>query len=139
MHPARAGFDVAITARTVNDGERREHSSPLHRSDTSALPGSLSATAELVRAAGAQALAVPADLTDRDSVTAAADTVLAEWGRVDVLVNNGRHIGPGHLDRFADTPLDLLELHLQANVMAPLALIKRRAGRGRRAPGRAAP
>jgi NAD(P)-dependent dehydrogenase (short-subunit alcohol dehydrogenase family) len=52
-------------------------------------------------------------------VIAAADTVLAEWGHVDVLVNNGRYIGPGHMDRFEDTPLELLELHLEANVMAP--------------------
>jgi len=124
-HLARAGFDVAITARTVNDGEQREHSSTLHSSDTSALPGSLSATAELVRAAGVRALPVPADLTDRASVVAAADAVLAAWGRVDVLVNNGRYIGPGHMDRFEETPLDLLELHLQANVMSPLALVKR--------------
>ena len=48
VHLARAGFDVALTARTVNEGEEREHSSTLSRSDTTALPGSLSATAELV-------------------------------------------------------------------------------------------
>jgi NAD(P)-dependent dehydrogenase (short-subunit alcohol dehydrogenase family) len=67
---------------------------------------------------------VPADLTDRSSVIAAAKTVLAEWGPVDVLVNNGRYVGPGHMDRFVDTPLELLDLHLEANVMAPLALSK---------------
>jgi len=58
-------------------------------------------------------------------VLAAADIVLAEWGRVDVLVNNGRYIGPGHMNRIEETPLELLELHLEANVMAPLALIKK--------------
>jgi NAD(P)-dependent dehydrogenase (short-subunit alcohol dehydrogenase family) len=125
VHLARAGFDVALTARTVNDGEEREHSSTLSRSDTSALPGSLSATAELVEEAGVRSLSIPADLTDRASVIAAADTVLAEWGPVDLLVNNGRYIGPGHMDRFEDTPLDLLDLHLEANVMSPLALTKR--------------
>jgi NAD(P)-dependent dehydrogenase (short-subunit alcohol dehydrogenase family) len=124
VHLARAGFDVAITARTVKEGEQREHSSSLRRSDTSALPGSLASTAELVEAAGVRSLTIPADLTDRDSVIAAADSVLAEWGPVDVLVNNGRYIGPGHMDRFVDTPLKLLDLHLEANVMAPLALIK---------------
>jgi NAD(P)-dependent dehydrogenase (short-subunit alcohol dehydrogenase family) len=124
VHLARAGFDVALTARTVKEGEEREHSSTLRRSDTSPLPGSLSSTAELVEAAGARSLTVPADLTDRASVTAAAGTVLAEWGHVDVLVNNGRYIGPGHMDHIEETPLELLELHLEANVMAPLALIK---------------
>jgi NAD(P)-dependent dehydrogenase (short-subunit alcohol dehydrogenase family) len=124
VHLSRAGFDVAITARTVAEGEEREHSSTLRRSDTSALPGSLSATAGLVVEAGRRALVVPADLTDRGSMAAAASTVLADWGPVDVLVNNGRYIGPGHMDRFEDTPLDLLDRHLEANVMGPLVLTK---------------
>jgi NAD(P)-dependent dehydrogenase (short-subunit alcohol dehydrogenase family) len=125
VHLAGAGFDVALTARTVDEGEEREHSPTLRCSDTSSLPGSLSSTAKLVRAVGVRSLIVPADLTDRASVIAAADTVLAEWGRVDVLVNNGRYIGPGHMDHIEETPLELLELHLEANVMAPLALIKK--------------
>jgi NAD(P)-dependent dehydrogenase (short-subunit alcohol dehydrogenase family) len=43
---------------------------------------------------------------------------------VDVLVQNGRYIGPGHMDRFLDTPLELLERQLHANVLAPLLLAK---------------
>ena len=124
VHLARAGFDLALTARTVADGEAREHSSTLHRSDTRPLPGSLTATATLVEAAGAWSLTVPADLTDRASVIAAAESVLAAWGPVTVLVNNGRYVGPGHMDRFEETPLELLDAHLEANVMAPLALTK---------------
>jgi len=124
VHLARAGFDLALTARTVADGEAREHSSTLHRSDTRPLPGSLTATATLVEAAGARSLTVPADLTDRASVIAAAESVLAAWGPVTVLVNNGRYVGPGHMDRFEETPLELLDAHLEANVMAPLALTK---------------
>ena len=42
VHLARAGFDVAITARTVEEGESREHSSTAKESDTTPLPGSLS-------------------------------------------------------------------------------------------------
>ena len=124
VHLARSGYDIAITARTVADGEGREHSSTVSRSDTSPLPGSLSSTQELVEAEGAKCLVVPADLTDRQSVIAAAQSVIAQWGPVDVLVNNGRYIGPGHMDLFMDTPLDLLDLHMEANVMAPLALSK---------------
>jgi NAD(P)-dependent dehydrogenase (short-subunit alcohol dehydrogenase family) len=124
IHLARAGYDVALTARTVQEGEAREHSSTLARSDTTPLPGSLSTTAELVEAEGVRCLTVPADLTDRASVIAAADRVTEDWGGVDVLVNNGRYIGPGHMDHFVDTPLELLELQLEANVMAPLALTK---------------
>jgi NAD(P)-dependent dehydrogenase (short-subunit alcohol dehydrogenase family) len=124
VHLARAGFDVALTARTVTEGEQREHSSTVRRSDTTPLPGSLSSTAALVEAEGVRSLAVPADLTDRASVIAAGEAVLAAWGQVDVLVNNGRYIGPGHMDYLEETPLELLELQLEANVMAPLALIK---------------
>jgi NAD(P)-dependent dehydrogenase (short-subunit alcohol dehydrogenase family) len=120
---AKAGFDVAVTARTVADGEEREHSSTIKASNTRPLPGSLSATAELVRAEGRDALVLPADLLDRSSLGAAAATVIERWGGVDVLVNNGRYIGPGHMDRFLDTPLDLLDKHLEANVMAPLVLL----------------
>jgi NAD(P)-dependent dehydrogenase (short-subunit alcohol dehydrogenase family) len=125
VHLARAGFDVALVARTLQEGERREHSSTLRRSDTTALPGSLEMTAQTVEEAGAKALIATGDLTDRSSIEAAADRVLEQWGPVDVLVNNGRYIGPGHMDRFVDTPLELLNVHLEANVMAPLALTKK--------------
>jgi NAD(P)-dependent dehydrogenase (short-subunit alcohol dehydrogenase family) len=124
VHLAGAGFDVALSARTEQEGEAREHSSTLHRSDTRPLPGSLSGTATLVEEAGARVLTVPADLLDRASLGAAMATVLERWQRVDVLVNNGRYVGPGHMDHIVDTPLELLDRHLEANVMAPLTLIK---------------
>jgi len=124
VHLARAGFDVAILARTLHEGEEREHSSTVRRSNTSPLPGSLDSTAELVRAAGRQAIVLRADLLDRKSLESAAATVLERRGRVDVLVNNGRYIGPGHMDHLLDTPLELLDRHLEANVMAPLLLTR---------------
>jgi NAD(P)-dependent dehydrogenase (short-subunit alcohol dehydrogenase family) len=121
---ARAGFAVAVTARTVTPGEAREHSATLKESDTSPLPGSLLEVAELIREAGSEALMVPADLLDRASLGAAAATVLERWGHVDVVVHNGRYIGPGHMDRFMDTPIELLEKHMEANLFAPLVLDK---------------
>ena len=124
VHLARAGFDVAVTARTVAEGEQREHSSTVMRSDTSPLPGSLTATAALIEEAGGRALVVPADLLDRASLGAAAATVLERWGKVDLLVNNARYIGPGHMDLFVDTPVEALERHLNGNVMAPIVLVK---------------
>ena len=65
----------------------------------------------------------PTCSTTRHSCTRPA-TVLAEWGHVDVLVNNGRYIGPGHMDHILDTPVRILRDHLEANALAPVALIK---------------
>ena len=65
------------------------------------------------------------DLLDRSRLTRPGRRLCLErWGRIDVLVNNARYIGPGHMDRFLDTPLDLLDKHLDANVMAPLLLTR---------------
>ena len=119
---AKGGFDVAITARTVAEGERREHSSTIKRSDTSPLPGSLNTTAELMRAAGAEVLVLPADLIDRASLGAAATLALERWGAVDLVVHNARFIGPGHMDALLDTPVNILEKHVQGNALAPLVL-----------------
>jgi NAD(P)-dependent dehydrogenase (short-subunit alcohol dehydrogenase family) len=124
VHLAQAGFDVAIGARTLHEGEEREHSSTLKRSITNPLPGSLDSTAALIEQTGRQALSVYLDLLDRASLGAAVATVLERWGRVDVLVNNGRYVGPGHMDSFLDTPIDLHEKHLEANVLAPIILTK---------------
>src|SRR5262245_10511379 len=121
---ADAGYDVAVTARTVHEGDAHEHSSTLKRSDTSPLPGSLDSTAELIAATGRECLTVAADLLDHPSLVAAADRVLAEWGHIDVLVNNGRYVGPGHMDLIVDTPVRVLRDHLEANALAPVVLIK---------------
>jgi NAD(P)-dependent dehydrogenase (short-subunit alcohol dehydrogenase family) len=122
VHLARAGFDVALGARTVHEGETREHSSTVKSSNTRPLPGSLDSTAALVEEAGGRALSVYLDLLDRASLGSSVATVVERWGRIDVLVNNGRYIGPGHMDQFIDTPVELLDKHLEANVMAPIIL-----------------
>lgn len=51
-------------------------------------PEPLRELADELAAAGLQGLAVPADVADADGVTAAVETVLQRWERVDVLVNN---------------------------------------------------
>jgi len=117
---ADAGFDVVITARTVHEGEGVDDSDAAGRS----VPGSLDTTAAMVERAGARALGVPMDLLDRSSLTKGVDTVLDEWGRIDVLVNNAVHTGPGSMSRFDDTTLDMVETKLAANVVAQLVLIK---------------
>jgi NAD(P)-dependent dehydrogenase (short-subunit alcohol dehydrogenase family) len=119
---ARAGYDVAITARTVHDGEEREHSPTVHRSDASPLPGSLQSTAAAIRDAGRAVLVLPADLLAHDTLVDAATRTLDAFGQIDVVVHNGRYVGPGHMDTFADTPIELLRRQLEANVLGPLVL-----------------
>ena len=124
VHLARAGYDVALAARTIHEGEEREHSSTIKKSDTSPLPGSLDSTAALVEAEGRKAMSVYCDITDRTTLGSSVTQVLERWGRIDVLVNNARFIGPGHMDRMLDTPIDVLDKHLEGNAMAPIILTK---------------
>jgi len=121
---ARRGLDVVVTARTVTGAERLEHSSTVKKSATNPLPGSLEATAREARALGAEALVVKLDLAARADWPAAVDAALARFGRIDVLVNNGRYVGPGHMDPFEDTPVELIEQMMLCNVIAPLNLVK---------------
>src|SRR5207253_673776 len=94
----------------------------VRQSDATPLPGSLNSTADLIRAAGSDVLVLPADLLDRASLGAAATTVLERWEHVDVVVHNARFIGPGHMDSILDTPIEVLERHVQGNALAPLVL-----------------
>jgi NAD(P)-dependent dehydrogenase (short-subunit alcohol dehydrogenase family) len=64
---AQAGADVVITAR---------------RADR------LKQTAQAVEATGRRCLAVPADISDAVACTTVVQAAMAEFGRIDVLVNN---------------------------------------------------
>ncbi len=52
-------------------------------------------TAELVRAKGRRSLVVPTDITDPASVQAMVDATIAEFGRIDVLLNNAGGVTAG--------------------------------------------
>jgi NAD(P)-dependent dehydrogenase (short-subunit alcohol dehydrogenase family) len=123
---AGAGLDVALAARTLRaDDPTAEHSQTVHKRDTRPLPGSVEETAEAVEKAGQRALRLRLDLTDLASVDAALDLLLKEWGGVDVVVNNGRHIGPGLMDTIIDTPIEQYPLFLMAHGVAPIRITQR--------------
>ncbi|MGO9343332.1 MAG: SDR family NAD(P)-dependent oxidoreductase [Acidimicrobiales bacterium] len=118
---ARAGLDVAITARTVREGDG------VDESDTGGgrvLPGSLESTADEVRGAGRRVIAVAADLHEASSLDDAVRQVLDDWGRIDVLVNNAVDTGPGSMVPFVDLTIEQLERKLSANCVAQAVVIK---------------
>jgi NAD(P)-dependent dehydrogenase (short-subunit alcohol dehydrogenase family) len=123
---AEDGFDVALAARTLRASDpTAEHSQTVHKQDTRPLPGSIEETAELVENTGNQALPLQLDLTDLASVEAAMDKLLGEWGGVDVVVNNGRHIGPGLMDTIVETPIEQYPLFLMAHGVAPIRITQK--------------
>ncbi|TWG97772.1 NADP-dependent 3-hydroxy acid dehydrogenase YdfG [Nocardioides sp. J9] len=79
-----------------------------------ALLGRTRATLEETAAPMASALVLPTDVADPGQVDAAFATVVAEWGRVDLLVNNAGTFGPsGDVDVVA---VDDWEATLAVNV-----------------------
>lgn len=120
---ANAGHDVAIAARTVASGDPTgDHSTTIHRRIDRPLPGSLEETANEITNRGREALPIRMDLTDPATVESACRQVLDTWGGVDVIVHNGRHIGPGLMDTILDTPIDQYRKFLEAHGVAPIRI-----------------
>lgn len=116
---ARAGYDVAITARTLHDGESYDHVGKV-----APLPGSLQATAAAVRALGREALCLQADILDEPAVVAAAQSALQHFGRVDLLFNNAVYQGTGNQEPVLEVTRAQLDAIYQGNLFTPLALVK---------------
>jgi len=122
---AEAGFDLALCARTLSDGERHQRGSRRAAPDDRPLPGSLETTAAAVRERGVRALPLRADLLERDTLAGALHETEAKLGPVDVLVNNGIVQGPGVMDRTLELRVADAERILAGNVLAPLWLVQR--------------
>ena len=110
---AQAGAKLALVSRTAD---------------------ALEAVAAEVRAVGAEALVLPTDVAVEAEVDQAIDRVVAEWGRVDVLVNNAGLIGFGPLHEIEPTAWDkvmganLTGAYLCSRAVAPV-MEKKQAGR----------
>jgi 7-alpha-hydroxysteroid dehydrogenase len=97
---AEAGADVLISARTIEQ---------------------LGDVAERIEAVGRRVVIVPADLSDLDAVASLVDRAKAEFGRLDVVVNN---VG-GALPRpFMDTSPGRMEQAFHFNVATAHALLR---------------
>ena len=106
---AMEGAKVVVSARTVDSGEHY-------------LPGTINETVAAIRAAGGEALGVRADLAaaeDREQLIAAAE---AEFGSVDILVNNAAIT---YFIPVEDFPEKRFRLMTDVQVWAPFELAQR--------------
>ncbi|HEV2373198.1 MAG TPA: SDR family oxidoreductase [Streptosporangiaceae bacterium] len=99
LRSAAAGADVVLAARTASR---------------------LDEVAKEVTALGRRGLTVPTDITDSESAEHLVSVALAEFGRVDTLVNNAFAIPP--LTSLADADLAALRDAFETNVIGTLRL-----------------
>lgn len=120
---AEAGYNVVLTARTLKEGESHQHM--LTTTDGKPLAGSLEGTAELVLSHGGEAFTIRMDLLDLSTIDSAVESVLAQWERIDVLVNNATFQGAGVNVPFQEQNLDDLRRVFDANVFSSFHLTQR--------------
>ena len=96
---AKEGANVVVAART--EVENNE------------LSGTISQTAEEIKALGAEALALRCDVTDEKSVDQMVRETLEQFGQIDVLVNNA---GVAFYYPIIETPLKRWELVVKVNL-----------------------
>ena len=96
---AIAGAKVVVTARTVEVRDER-------------LPGTVHTVAEAIRAAGGEAMAVPANLQKKPEREQLVQAALDAYGQVDILVNNAAILVPGATvdfpERYYDRMFEIL-------------------------------
>jgi 2-deoxy-D-gluconate 3-dehydrogenase len=92
---ADAGADLVATARTKEQ---------------------IDETAALVREKGRRCLAVVCDVTDSASVNAMVDAALAEYGKIDVLVNNAGGATPGFANSLPDITDEIWRIGIDTNL-----------------------
>jgi 3-oxoacyl-[acyl-carrier protein] reductase len=105
---AREGYDIVCTARSTTDAPGK-------------LPGTIEQTAEQVRALGMRALGVQCDISRDEDVAALAERALAEFGTVDVLVNNAAVNAKAP---FAEMPVARWDLVLNVNLRGTMLVTK---------------
>ncbi len=104
---AAQGANLVLAARTAEGAP-------------SAFPGTIDETAAAAREHGVRALAVRCDLALRSEVEHLCAAATAEFGQVDILINNAAYFGPGHYDAFMDLSLDQWETMIDVDLNAPV-------------------
>jgi citronellol/citronellal dehydrogenase len=98
---AQEGADVVVAAKSEQSTDR--------------LPGSIHETADAIRAVGRRALAVPTDVRDEDAIRNMIERTIAEFGRLEILVNNA---GAIWAQPILNTPPKRFDLMMGVNTRA---------------------
>jgi len=99
LKAARDGASVAIAAKTAETNPK--------------LPGTIYSAAAEIEAAGGVALPIQCDLRDEDQITASIAKAAAEFGGLDILINNASAI---NLTKTEATPAKRFDLMFDVNV-----------------------
>lgn len=98
---AQAGAAVVLTARSAEQIE---------------------AVAARLRQSGARAIAVPADVSDPEQIEEVVESAVAQFDRVDILINNAGIIWP--LDQVLDADMDEWAYNIHVNLVGPFYLAR---------------
>jgi citronellol/citronellal dehydrogenase len=107
LRAARDGANVAIAAKTETPHPK--------------LPGTIHTAAAEIEAAGGRALALAVDVRDEDAVRDAIERTAAQFGGIDIVVNNASAIS---LTRVADTDMRRFDLMHQINARGTFVVSK---------------
>jgi citronellol/citronellal dehydrogenase len=105
---AQAGANVVCTARSS-------------AATPSKLPGTIEETAQQAQAFGRRAVAVRCDISQEAEVEALAQRTLAEFGRIDILINNA---AVNYWAPFVDMPMKRWDLVLNVNLRGTILCTK---------------
>lgn len=86
------GYTVYVTGRSVNGSEAKGW-------DGTPLPGTIGETAAEITKRGGKGIAVACDHADDAQVARVFDQIMAEQGRLDILVNNAAYMHPQLIEK----------------------------------------
>lgn len=99
LRAARDGASIAIAAKTAEANPK--------------LPGTIFTAAAEIRAAGGVALPIKCDIRDESQIAEAVEKAAAQFGGIDILINNASAI---NLTRTEETPAKRFDLMFDVNV-----------------------